>query len=484
MINKYTLNAISNAMRVVKLHNVTLNVEDTSPVGLLNLAVDPQGIYNHSITDEEFYGRLEAITAAKQPEKGTGEQTVFVDSELSPVALSIDDHEVTLHDLKQMAINRCWGMLDFSRNVMQPFVQDVMKNMVISDHHGVVEDWTIVPVPLDSCLKEPIVDAIINAVKNPTGNGFTHETFAVSVPDTLAMPETGSRNYDTLLRKLVEESGLSFVGVVKDMLGESIISPAAGDAYKEVKRKVLHLLLAAHYIENPWQDSGLSSFSWESTFNKLFYTLVGWVYSYISEYAVNVEVGRIVIASSAMDKTVTVCQEAFDNFISSGGCPECLFGAIYESEEGATSSLLASGLLKDQVRYVEAWKRRSEITAISETTNWLVKNRDAMKKAVCVAIDNLEPGYYKNVHASADKAKEQCCNHINVALNSDTDDLTRVAIACAGVLFKEYQCEMLTRSVHAAMLENRDPGEAAREWIIEYVLDWILGGFYVDNSKS
>ena len=55
MISLYSLNAVTNAMKLCKQHNIQLGTEVDSPVDLLNRAVDPSRVFDTTITDEQFF---------------------------------------------------------------------------------------------------------------------------------------------------------------------------------------------------------------------------------------------------------------------------------------------------------------------------------------------------------------------------------------------------------------------------------------------
>ena len=171
MINLYSLNAVTNAMKLAKQHQIRLEADVDSPVGLLTKATTQQSVFDTQITDEEFFQSLPDITALKTPQFGTGEAFVIADTAAGPETLNVEDHEPTLFELKRMAIQRCQGMLDFARNVIQPFVQLVIQNNQGIENQAVSEEWALVPTGMDPALNSPVVQALIDSVENPLGNG-------------------------------------------------------------------------------------------------------------------------------------------------------------------------------------------------------------------------------------------------------------------------------------------------------------------------
>ncbi|MCU6316498.1 hypothetical protein KWH52_17460, partial [Proteus mirabilis] len=71
MISLYSLHAVTNAMKLCKQHNIQLGTDVDSPVDLLNRAVDPARVFDTTITDEQFFQELPAITQLKRPADAT-----------------------------------------------------------------------------------------------------------------------------------------------------------------------------------------------------------------------------------------------------------------------------------------------------------------------------------------------------------------------------------------------------------------------------
>ncbi|EJT5727005.1 hypothetical protein N3M33_004887, partial [Escherichia coli] len=259
MINLYSLNAVTNAMKLAKQHQIRLEADVDSPVGLLTKATTQQSVFDTQITDEEFFQSLPDITALKTPQAGTGEASVIADTAAGPETLNVEDHEPTLFELKRMAIQRCQGMLDFARNVIQPFVQLVIQNNQGIENQAVSEEWALVPAGMDPALNSPVVQALIDSVENPLGNGTTHPAVKANVPADIELPETGSKAYDDLVKELLNALGWNINEAVRNMLEGNMLSPVSDQAPHNLKRNILFMLLSGYYLEMPWKDSGLNS---------------------------------------------------------------------------------------------------------------------------------------------------------------------------------------------------------------------------------
>lgn len=485
MINLYSLNACTNGLKLLKQHNLRLNPDVDSPIAVLNKATNQQSVMDSSITDEQFYQELPNITALKQPARGNDESAVIADGAAGTTVLNVEDHEPTLYELQRMAIGQCQGLLDFSRNVIQPFVQLVVQNNDIRPEEGVKEDWALVPVDLDPAINEPVVQALIGQLDNPTGAGFTHERIPARVPDVVDIPETGKATYDKLVARLLSELGWSMSEALRVMVEPMTVVPNSDQAPKYVKQNILFLLLSAYYIDNPWPNSDLSSDKWKTQFTRLHYTLVGWVYLYAEAIVTRVKMGNIVFSYDADTKQVFICQEAMDKYLEQQGTVEALLGAVYTMDDGKAGSTQMDKLLADQDAYTRAWADRSSVRRMEADTDWLRTNRASLKTAFGLAIDQLDPGL---LGAGADgqltpmQAKTAVNSAIDHLFTRGTTDVTEFIIRTAcGEVFAEYDASSLLLSIHHGMIKGVKPEESANDWIINYVLDWMLTGILVEK---
>lgn len=485
MINLYSLNAVTNAMKLAKQHQIRLDADVDSPVGLLTKATTQQSVFDTQITDEEFFQSLPDITALKTPQAGTGEASVIADTAAGPETLNVEDHEPTLFELKRMAIQRCQGMLDFARNVIQPFVQLVIQNNQGIENQAVSEEWALVPAGMDPALNSPVVQALIDSVENPLGNGTTHPAVKANVPADIELPETGSKAYDDLVKELLNALGWSINEAVRTMLEGNMLSPVSDQAPHNLKRNILFMLLSGYYLEMPWKDSGLNSGQWKAQMLPLHYSYIGWVYAYTQNIVTRIKTGNIVFGYDNVEKKVYICQEVMDDYLEKGGSVEALLGAIYQLDEGDTNvSTRVASLLEKQKDYIAAWSHRSAIQRAKLDSNWVTRNRQSLKQAFNVAIDATDPELFWRGEdgqvATPEYIKRSTASFIDEFFTTDTTDITEFVIKVSATeVFGEYELSKLMLDIHRGMIANRQPDEVATDWMINYVLDWICGGVVI-----
>lgn len=486
MINQYSLNAATNAMLLAKQANLNISADEGSPIQLLNKATPDASIYDSSITDEQFYQNLANATKARKPAIGTGEESVVVDTAAGAEMLRVDDHEPTLFELKNMAVQRVNGMVDFGRNVIQPFIDDVMKNMDVRPVQDTSEDWSLEPISMESAIDDPLVNALINSVAKPTAFDFTREAAGINIPEGVEPPASGSRALDDLVARILNEKGWSIGEALSRMVEPFNVSPANPDAPNFAKEQVLFMVLSSYYVDNPWEGSGVSAGKWENILNSIFYSTVSWTYLFAQNIVERTQSGQVVYSFSSADKTVYVCQEAFDKYCEDGGTTEALLGAIYANDEGdMKASLLASAIIERQAYYMQVWERRSSVSRMKEDTDWLAANRQALKNAFSVAINNADPETFaRNITDelfTPEEIRRGVFSSIDYRFNRDRTDVAAFVIdVVAAEVFGEYEIGKLLMAIHEGMIKNDNPSEVASEWAANYVIEWLMIGLLVE----
>jgi hypothetical protein len=487
VINQYSLNAATNAMLLAKQSNLNITADEGSPIGLLNKATPSSSVYDSTITDEVFYQNLANATKVPKATSGTGEEAVVVDTAADTIVLRVDDHEPTLFEVKNMAVQRVNGMIDFARNVVQPFVDDVIKNMSIAPVKETSEDWNLEPIGMEASIDDPLVHALIKSVATPTAHSYNRGAADIKVPEGIAPPESGSRALDDLVAKLLNEKGWNVGEALSRMVEPFNLSPAAPEAPNVAKDQVLFMLLASYYVDNPWEGSGVSATKWENVLNSIFYSTVSWTYLFAQDIVSRTDAGQVVYSFDSATKTVYVCQEAFEKFLEDGGTTEALLGAIYASDDGdPKASLLGGSIIENIDKYNQAWERRSAVSRMKEDTDWLSTNRQSLKSAFNVAIGNADAETFaRNVAGdlmSTDEIRLSVNSSIDHLFNRDSTDIAAFAIRTAAAdVFGEYEISSLLMSIHEGMTAGADPSQVASDWAANYVIDWLLMGVLVDK---
>lgn len=480
MINVYSFNAITQAMDLAKANNLKIVTCQDSPVDLLNRAASGPSLLNAAITDEEFIHRLpdELKIGAVL---GEAKEVAYVKDGGHASLVPISEHEMTLRELVKMATARLSGLLDFSRNVAQPFVRSVIEQINEPAVAEVQEEWSLVPVALDSIFDAPVVQGLLKSVPNLSVASYEYDALeGLKVPDNLPVPVTGSKAYDDLIVILLNDLKTTPTELMTKAIVGGGVNPYRPESWRYVKEHVATMLLAAFYVENPWEGSGVTSTKWDVYLPRVSVANIAWLMAYLNQLNEKVKAGQTVLSIDGDAMNVYVCQEVFSAYIEQGGCAEALLGAVYtqESEDAGPVSTNIAYLLEQQNELVAAWSRRSAVTKAAMDTDWVNAHRTNLKNSFYQQIGAAEAGH---LGFAPDVARKQCSESIDKCFGRQTADITEFAIEVAARdVFGDESVGRILKAIHRGMKDGVEPDVAARDELVEYVLDWVLGSLYVE----
>lgn len=480
MISDFTFNAVTKPLLLTKAKKLKLSAIKDSPVELLNKAGVTPLMYSAKVTDEEFFAQLpnELKVGAIL---GESKEVSFVGSNgVSAQMIPVSEHEMTLTELVKMATGRVDQLFNFSRNIVQPFIQQVLENFNQPQEQQISEDWHLSPVAIDVALINPVVTGLMSQSADP--HRLPHEFEPVNyskVPADLPVPKTGSQAYDGILAQLLEANNTTPAELMTELFAGKDISPYRPQAFTIVSRRIAQLLLVAYYEENPWPNSGVSSAAWTAMLSLLRTTLKGWIARFVRQIDERVKLGQLVYDMNPDTRVVHICQELMDEYTNQGGSPEAVYGALYLQDDNKDASTNIKSLLENQEKYVEAWSRRSAVKKAAVDTDWLSTNKTAMKNAFMTAVNAMEDGVLDGLTKQA--AIRGAYEEIDSRFNRQISDITAfiIRVACHKV-FVDEAAERIVQAIHRGMCDNIAPDEAARDEMTEYVLDWILSGVAVN----
>lgn len=480
MISDFTFNAIAKPLLLTKAKKIKLVPTKDSPVELLNKAGMTPLLYSGKVTDEEFFAQLpnELKIGAIL---GESKEVSFVGTNgVSATMVPVSEHEMTLSELVKMATGRVDQLFNFSRNIVQPFVKQVLENFNQPAEVQIAEDWHLSPVAIDVALINPVVSGLLSQSADP--HRLPHEFEPVNyskVPADLPVPKTGSQAYDGILNQLLEINKTTPAELMTELFAGQDISPYRPQAFTIVSRRIAQLLLVAYYEENPWPDSGVTSSAWSAMLSLLRTTLKGWIARFIRQLDERVKLGQLVYDMDPKTRVVHICQELMDEYVKQGGCAEAVYGALYLQDDNKDASTNINKLLENQEQYVAAWSRRSSVKKAAIDTDWLSTNKTAMKNAFMSAITAMEDGMLDGL--TKQNAIKGAYAEIDSRFNRQISDITAfiIRVACHKV-FVDEAAERIVQAIHRGMCDNVEPDEAARDEMTEYVLDWILSGIAVE----
>jgi hypothetical protein len=489
MINQHSLDAITNAMRLLSTSGARLNPVKGSAIDMLNIATNAHLVYNTNINDEEFFAGFQASTGLPRPaSEGAG----YLDGENTGVGiLNIDDHEATLHDLRKTYERLTEGLLSFSRNNMQSMLNRVLKNFNPVEEAELTESWTIVPLVPEKLLIEPLVETLLAGLTDLTGvPQYIEPIQGLNVPEGLPLPETGSASYNGMVTQLLKELGETPSGVLAGLARGDAVSPAAPRAYELVRRRVLELLLIAYFHDHPWEGSGLRLIEWEYKTRNCMHQIIAWIKRYIECLLVDASTGLIIRSYDVPTRTVFIIDTVLEDYVQRGGVAEAIYGLIYLREDGDSRfSGSVENVLAEQAKLLESWERHAIIRRKENRDDWRTINSRALKDAFRVAISSEETSdedLRLGEGRTRDTVMRDLFQRIDIFVRAVAQDvdLTSFVIELIGDAFVEPVGAKLLERIHQVKLAGGNAEEAATDWMIDYVLDGLLDEVDIDFQAA
>lgn len=479
MINQYSLDAVTNAMRVLGQHRARLSPVKGSAIETLNYATNKQTVLDTDINDEQFFETFQASTCTPRP---TSEGAGYLDSD-SPAAgvLNIDDHEGTLHDLLAMNVDRCDRLTSFARNNMQGLVTRILKNFQPMEEKEITEGWSIQPITVEPLLVDPLVTGLMDKLGDYTRFPMYIEPVdGVLVPAGLELPVTGSATYDNLVTKLLNELSMSPAAALDELFHGDATSPLATSAFTQVRKRILQLLLVAYYVDKPWEDSGLRLVVWQTKLTESMQQIVGWLKRYSAAVVTDAASGIIIRDYAAKDRVVYILDAVLNDYVARGGAPEAIYGLIYLREDGNNSVLgTVDSVLEHQAKLLEAWSQHAVIRRQENRNDWRTINARALKDAVRTAVyseETTDADLLLGEGRTRDSVVKGTFERIDIYFRavSEDADLTSLVIQLVGEMCQETLGAELLMRIHTGMRQGGNPEEIATDWMIDYLLDWAL----------
>lgn len=489
MINQFSLDASTNAMRVLSSTNGRLKPVKGSAIGVLNEAVNPRLLLDSSITDEAFFDGFQASTAAPRP---AGEGSGYLNQGQGAVdILSIDDHEGTLHDLAATLAGTGEALLSFSRNTMQGMVSRILKNFNPTPEAAAVESWSIQPLQADPLLVDPLVATLLDALPDYARIPQTIEAVSeMAVPAGLACPATGSASYDSLVTRLLGELGMTPTQVMETIRQGDAASPLATKAFEIVKLRVLQLLLLAYYHENPWGDSGMDAVRWEYRTRDAMHQVIAWIKRYIVAMVTDADTSLLIRSYDPVKREVYILDAVLNDYLGRGGAVEAIYGLIYLREDGNSRIMgTVDSVIEHQPELLTAWDRHGVIRRQENRDDWRTINSRALKDAAQTAIfseETTDADLALGEGRTRNSVAKACYETIDIYFRAagESADLTEFVIRLVGDMSQEDNGAALLTHIHRAVAGGINPEQAATDWMVDFMLNGLLNEVDVEFQSA
>lgn len=480
MISTTTLDAITPVVMRLKELRRGLTVDPSSPIAFLNESSKTPLIGLNSITDEEFFSQYPESLKRDLITGDSVVQELSYDDGHSYKAFPVAIHETTMLEMAKMIRTRTAALMDHSRNVVFPFVNEVFRRYNEPEETAVTEKWSLVPVDLNAGYMSDIVDRLMSKVSAPLKMAWDYTSpYPVRLPTELELPKTGSKKYDDLMSGLLKDLDMSALEVLASIFDKDTPNPNDAKAWVSSTLKLAQWLLLEYYSENPWTDSGLSDTQWSSVISTGYrHALIGWCANMLNNFACRYELNDTVLSFDAQQNEVYVLWPVYEKYLSEGGAPEVIYGAIYHSEMGeGYVGFTINSLKEHQDKCIAAWSKYTTVSEARINEEWLNDTVRGLQRAMLDTLSELDDELLPENVSRADITKcihaeiLKCVNKISM------EDPTYLIIGLVGdCVFPHTDCGYVLKGIHSKVKEGVPAGEAAAQVELAYIKGYVLSG--------
>lgn len=479
MISEVTFQAIAPAHLKLKELTLALSAEPNSPLAMLNESANTPLLGLSSINDEEFFQQFpesvmrDTITGMTEP----FEMAYQDDGKV--IIPATGEHELVLHELRQMGRQRTAELFDYARNVMQPFITTVIDGYAEPTANDLAEKWSIVDISLNAAYLDPVVEALLGQFTNPASLDWemSPQSKQVRIDGELELPSTGRASFDNLLRGILEDLGISVKEVMLKLFSEEVASPYKADAWLKAPLRLAQWLLIQYFEKSPWENCGLSGIEWETFCLNYRNALTGWIARYVTNLGEMISTDVLLMGIKEDVREIYVVSDVYRKFQSEhGGDAAAIYGAVYLTEgERALPNYMLSTFVERMDDCRNAWQRQVSIQESMLNENWQQDARKHLKRSFDIAIDSFDDAYLPdNMVKSELRAK--VCELIDQRLDRySMEDPTLLIIRIASeTLFAHTDAGYVNEEIHKHMSLGMSGDEAATQVLIDYALNWVM----------
>ena len=479
MITKTTFQAIAPAHLKLKELGIAMSAIPNSPLAMLNESANTPLLGLSTINDEEFFQQFpesvmrDSITGMTEPLEMAYQQ----DSKV--IIPPTGEHELVLNELRQVGRDCASELFDYSRNVMQPFVNAVIDGYAEPTASDLAEKWTIVDINLYRGYLDPVVEALIGQFANPTAMGWEKPTSdaQVKLDSEIAVPDTGRASFDNLLTTVLQELGLSVKEVMVKLFSEELESPYSSGAWLKSPLRLAQWLLVQYFEKSPWESCGLSGLAWETLMLEYRNALTGWIARYVSNLGEMIATNVLVMGVNNANREIYVIGDVYKKFRSEhGGGPEAIYGSVYlEGGERHLPNYMLSTFVERMADCRNAWERQVSVQEARLNDGWKQEARAHMKQSLYAALDAFEDSYLPD-DTTKSAIREKMSELVDERLDRfSMDDPTLLIIRIArDTLFAHTDAGWVSEEIHKHMSLGLSGDEAATQAVIDYVFNWVL----------
>lgn len=480
MISDYTFNAITPLITRLKEKNIHIQVDEKSPVGILNRAGFTPLLNDRGVSDEVFFTELptslkrDVITGDADVVRYTLDGTSYND-------VPVTAHETTLGETKRILSDSVLDLLSFCRNVVHPAIDGIFKRYDDPEYQRSSEFWSIVPIPQPTYLLSGFFETILSKIPNgeinlrPTSKG-------PSIPTDLKIPESGHSEFDEVLTELVNTIGNTPCELLSQVWNDGEYVPSgSSDAWKVLPRQAARLLLLMYYKDNPWEDSGMNLAIWENTMESAILRTGQWINQYLECTVERISQGLLLSGFDEATRSAFIYEEVYADYLERGGRIEAFHGALYRINEGHEAILTTESIIENEQLLIQTWEAYHAVNTANNDAEWLANTRHMMSTAICSWIESVEDTSIFPTDDFQTRHRPIINGYVHKHLDREAlSDVTMFLIRCLFLnVFTHVDGRDLMTNIHIMVKDGMDIRTATYSATRSYVEDYVFSGLSI-----
>lgn len=484
MISTESCNAILNIVDRATKTNTVIGASDQSVLGACVVASNTYTVDNfqsetgfienwqESLTESPVFGAKSPITVKDD----NGESTIIIPTSI---------HAKTMDEASSIIAQAAKNAMQHAQNVATPVIGDFIEavNDAMSADEEFVERYEIVDITPDEAWGQPVILAALDNYK------------AFASPKTLKRADiprinipadynpqilTGSKAIDECVARLLSNHGLSAAGAIGLIFnGQDDAGVYPAQYWRDQDTELLKFLISQWLIDNPIPNCGMGGMQWSTITNQLSTAYGSICRIMLGMMERDIKSKKLFYLHDVVSDRIYVNGVVYDQWLSSGGSPELIFGCVMQ---GDYSAINCQNMIDNSAKILAAWS--SAHTAIRNARR--SKRESVLREAAFTAalgqIDALAIEYYapgankQSMVANARKVIERLSNY-----ELDNLETCAIDIVC-DVMFPHTPSKSILRDVNAQLESEVELQDALMCAASNYITDWVVGSLIIGKA--
>lgn len=483
MISKETINSIYPILDVLTAANTRVYPLDESPLRALNNAANTLVVESH--TNET--GFMEAWTKSLERSCVLGQTGIneMPTEDGSLVTINASLFSLSLDESASLIATSVKNAMSNARNTVLPIYNSVIDKMTeyLEDVTVVREPYELIDINLTPVWESPVVQLALDKFEPALVSMARSKIPRVPCPESLEEDLiTGSVEFDRAFALAVKESGVSVSELFDAMFnGVGDLSGVLQPYYLTRNKSIVMFLMAYILQSRPVANTGVSSDRWESCLLEMTRTLGNGCSFIIQLNESDFNAKKLFYGIDQASNKVHLNGSVYDQWLTEGGTPELLFGAVMQ--------YVNEGMV---IGYQETLDKRTQLIAV-----WGEYHASQKVLGEAFRVDRIKKGLFTLIGDEINNAdliilpdevnKKAMVGHLTkeiAAINAHSANnlgVVTLDIIC-DVMFYHTPAKYLLKRNNDHCENGLTPDEAATQTMIEYISTWICSGLAISKQ--